>query len=546
MRTVIYARYSSALQNARSIDDQIAVCRERAEREGWQIVDVFTDYAISGAAGIDEAQRPGLNAMLARVEAGGIDQVLAESTDRIARHLGDSIAIRERLEFAGARLFTLSDGQVDEVTGTFKGLMDSRFRKELGAKIKRGQRGAVKEGRAPAGLAYGYRKANRLDERGELIRGLRAIDPDQAEIVREIFARYAAGESARAIAADLNMRGVPGPRGGGWRASTIVGDRKRRDGILQNRLYVGELVHMRTAKVTHPADRRIRIRPNPESDWIIQSVPELAIIDRQAFEQAQAVRNRYEGQRPEAARRPKRLLSGLVVCGVCGGQITVIGREQWGCSRYRDGRSCSNNRTVMTHKLESRVLGGIREQMLHPDIVAAFVKEYHLERQRKAADLAKARSRLERQLREAEAKLERLVLAIADGADEFVEIREVLAKARAERDALSSELKDVDAIPVVALHPGIAEDYRRQIENLEAALSASGQARNEARGILRSLIDRVEMIPREGFQRGAQLTVTGRLASLIALAAGEPLLPKMYGNGGAGNGDRTRITSLEG
>jgi len=52
MRTVLYARFSSTLQNSRSIEDQVALLRERCERESWEVVDVFTDYAISGAAGI--------------------------------------------------------------------------------------------------------------------------------------------------------------------------------------------------------------------------------------------------------------------------------------------------------------------------------------------------------------------------------------------------------------------------------------------------------------------------------------------------------------
>lgn len=160
MKTLIYARFSSLLQNSRSIEDQITICRERCERDGWEIVEVFTDYAISGAAGISESQRPGLAAMLARIETGGMDQVLAESTDRIARHEGDSFAIRERLAFAGVRLFTLTDGEITHLTGTIKGLMDANFRKELGAKIKRGQRGTVAQGRSPAGLAYAYSMAN--------------------------------------------------------------------------------------------------------------------------------------------------------------------------------------------------------------------------------------------------------------------------------------------------------------------------------------------------------------------------------------------------
>ena len=75
MRTVIYARFSSDNQNPRSAADQIAICRDRADREAWPIVAVFEDVATSGASGIGEHQRPGLNAMLRLVEAGGIDQI---------------------------------------------------------------------------------------------------------------------------------------------------------------------------------------------------------------------------------------------------------------------------------------------------------------------------------------------------------------------------------------------------------------------------------------------------------------------------------------
>ena len=49
MRTVIYARYSSDLQRDASIEDQVRVCRARADREGWQMLDIYSDRATSGA-----------------------------------------------------------------------------------------------------------------------------------------------------------------------------------------------------------------------------------------------------------------------------------------------------------------------------------------------------------------------------------------------------------------------------------------------------------------------------------------------------------------
>ena len=57
MRAVIYARYSSDLQSESSIDDQLSVCRDRAEREGWTVVGSYTDRAASGA---NILNRPGM------------------------------------------------------------------------------------------------------------------------------------------------------------------------------------------------------------------------------------------------------------------------------------------------------------------------------------------------------------------------------------------------------------------------------------------------------------------------------------------------------
>ena len=83
MRTVIYARYSSNLQSDASIEDQIEVCRRYAKQRGWTIIDTFEDRAISGAS----TARPGFQSMMAKIEHGKIDVVLAESLDRIGRRV---------------------------------------------------------------------------------------------------------------------------------------------------------------------------------------------------------------------------------------------------------------------------------------------------------------------------------------------------------------------------------------------------------------------------------------------------------------------------
>jgi site-specific DNA recombinase len=82
-RAVLYARYSSDNQRQASIEDQLRLCCERAEREGWQIVECYTDAAISGAS---MTLRPGIETLLTYAQDARFDVVvLAEALDRLSR-----------------------------------------------------------------------------------------------------------------------------------------------------------------------------------------------------------------------------------------------------------------------------------------------------------------------------------------------------------------------------------------------------------------------------------------------------------------------------
>ncbi|MFG0286405.1 MAG: recombinase family protein, partial [Phycisphaerales bacterium JB039] len=145
----IYARYSSDLQSAASIDDQIAVCRAEIERQGGALVDIYSDAAISGASPIGRGGRPGLERLLRDVKAGRVQVVLAEALDRLSRDQEDVAAIHKRLTFAGVALVTLSEGEIGELHIGLKGTMNALFLKDLAQKVRRGQRGAAAAGRSP-------------------------------------------------------------------------------------------------------------------------------------------------------------------------------------------------------------------------------------------------------------------------------------------------------------------------------------------------------------------------------------------------------------
>jgi site-specific DNA recombinase len=129
-RVAIYALYSSDSQRDPSIEHQIRVCRQRAERERCFIVDCYADHSISGAT----LMRPGVQMLIEDGLGGKFDIVLCEDLDRLSHEQGDIAGIYKRMEFAAVKIFTLSDGIVTHLHIGLKGTMNARYLKNLAAK----------------------------------------------------------------------------------------------------------------------------------------------------------------------------------------------------------------------------------------------------------------------------------------------------------------------------------------------------------------------------------------------------------------------------
>ncbi len=516
-RCAIYARFSTDRQSETSAEDQVRECRRRAEQEGWQVVDIYTDLAITGASN----RRPGMTAMLSAAAAGSFEIVLAEALDRIARDQADVATYYKRLTFAGVRIETLTEGAVNELHIGLKGTMGALFLKDLADKIRRGQRGALARGRIPGGLCYGYQVVRELGVDGQIEAGRRRIDPGQADVVRRIMTEYVAGRSPRAIAAGLNADGIRSARGGEWRASAIVGNRARQSGILHNPIYVGRFVYNRVTMKIDPESRNRVSRPNAAADREAIDLPELQIVTDELWQAVQDLRSRGSAQPLTHRRRPRHLLSGLVRCGVCGGNMTSISDTRLGCSRAREAGSCSHIARIQRAEVQARVVAGLDAELLAPEALSLLVREFHLERERRGRDTARARRAAASKLRSAQAAVDRLVAAIADGGGDFADLRQALGRKIEERDRARAELGEEEAVPVIALFPNIVERYRARVHTLVEHLSAGGESSDEIKADIRSLVEQVTVTPRAS--GGHDIQVIGSLEAAVALATNKRL-----------------------
>ena len=518
VRVAIYARYSSDSQRDASIDDQVRVCRARAEREGWTVTEVYADHALSGTT----TNRPGLQALVADARRGDIAVVLAEALDRISRDQEHIAGIWKGLSFGGVRLVTLSEGEISELHVGLKGTMNALFLRDLAAKTHRGVQGRVEAGKSGGGLCYGYDVVRSLDARGEPVRGDRAINAAQAAVVRRIFAAFAGGAGPIAIAKRLNAEGVPGPEGRAWRDTTIRGHAKRDTGLLRNRLYAGELVWNRMRFVRDPSTGRRVSRMNPEAQWVRHVCPELRLVDVATW---YAVQHRLGKLRCKAGvdapnrdrfwerRRAMHLLTHKVHCGRCGGVMSNVGRDYLACSAARRQGMCTNTRGIRRQELDHLIVDALRNRMMDPALFAEFSRAFLEEWNRAMAEADAGRDGLVRELARVERKLRGLIEAVSDGF-RAAGLQEQMATLEGRRLELTAGL--ATAAPAQPyLHPALPDLYRSRMGLLQEALEGDADDHGALEAI-RSLIERIELHPLEG--HGFEIEVVGDIAVMIRLA----------------------------
>jgi site-specific DNA recombinase len=428
-RCAIYARYSSEKQNSLTIDQQIRKCREYAERHSLAVLNehIYTDEAISGATD----DRDGLRRLLAtaKQKPRPFDVILVDDTSRLSRRLADSLNIHEQLQFVGVRVIFVAQGidtgnEQAELLVATHGIVDSLYLKDLAKRTFRGVEQRALEGLHTGGRVFGYRRvpiesATQRDSHGRpVIEGVRLeVDENQVATVRRIFERYAAGDSLKRIAIDLNTEGVASPQPQKGRVSRSWCPSSIRH-ILHNERYRGLVIWGKTFKLRSQETGKRIYRRKPAGEWRRTEVPAQRIVSDELWnavrERMRTVNELYalEARRPgilraRAATSPY-LFSGLLKCSLCGASITIVSgcsrkRQdvRYGCSmHYNRGRgACPNTLLIARRTLEEQLLAGLQSRILNSDVMEytlhAFEQQLLAAMHRKGNDSVLAQRRIE-------------------------------------------------------------------------------------------------------------------------------------------------------
>jgi len=442
MRAIIYARVSTEEQeNNFSLPSQVEACRRYASEHGMQMVAEVQDVA-SGAT----LDRPGLSRIRELARKRMIDAVVVYALDRLSRNTAHLLLLLDELRSAGVAPHTVNRGESGDtpearMMNTIEAAFAEFERLKIKERMQRGKRQkaasglAVGEGSAP----YGYRWEGRGKER-RLV-----IVPEEAEIVKTIFAWSIEGDGIPRIVERLAALNIPPP------SQAISANKSRRiperwstsgvGGILNNLTYTGKV----------------------EQYGQIITVP--AIIDEETYALArEAARKRQQFSRRNAKRnyllrgRLRCAVSGYAMCGDISGTPPAV-RYHVNCrDKTRPAERFSIRASLLEPAVWQWVVSLLDEETIRSAIAEAreAAAEQIAERDRQRSALFAAREDVQRQI-------DRLLDGYARGLIDEETLTRNLEPRKQQVKAISAELERLpagDGAPDVATEAALIETTR--------------------------------------------------------------------------------------
>lgn len=292
-RAALYIRQSQTHDGTISPELQEKNVRAFIAAQGWEAGEVYADIDISG---LTEAKRPGFLKLKKDYAAKRFDIAVADDFSRFSRNKADAMALLGSMNIATHKE-GVADADDDFMPAMYFLLAD-KFSKDMSKRWRNALMHRLAKGLPPSGKAqFGY------DKQGK---EAYVINEAQAAIVQEAYARYTAGEGARAICEDFTARGLDAAGPKGWHPAGFFD-------LLDKTFYAGKISY---EGQEFPGAHEPLLTP---AQWA-------------AYRKARTSRKLQE-----KPRNPRWMLAGLVECGLCGGKMVshmARGVPNLMCSTY--------------------------------------------------------------------------------------------------------------------------------------------------------------------------------------------------------------------
>lgn len=330
-KAVIYARYSpGGQQTAQSIEGQLKVCREYANREGYHIMDEYTDQKLTGKTA---DKRPDFQRMIADSDRGRWEYVIVYQLDRFSRNKYDNAIYKEKLKRNGVKVISAMERvNTEDASGilmeTMLEGMAAYYSQELSQKIQRGRSiNASKHLSLGSNPGLGFKVVEK-----QIV-----VDDANAHHVVRVFEMYANGATMLEIIEYLNNMGAKTSHGRPFTKNSLWT-------ILRNKRYAG----IYSYKGVDTPDALPRIVPQALFDQV----------------QKRLVENIGAGGRGKAVE--DYILSGKLFCGHCLAPMTGTsgtGKSGKLHSYYKEKNKGCKNLTVTKHRIEDKVIEVVRDML---------------------------------------------------------------------------------------------------------------------------------------------------------------------------------------
>ncbi|MDA8206042.1 MAG: recombinase family protein [Thermaerobacter sp.] len=499
---------------------------------GWRLVKEYSEEGVS-AYRHASADRDVLQDVLRAAARQEFDILLVFKADRLSRQALEYPVILAQLQRAGATVISVADvpgGKNLEVEGQFEKLI--RFIEGWQAetesyntsiRVSAAMEQMARQGRWTGGTPpYGYRLTMEQADTFPL-----EIDPDEAAVIRQIFAWYLDdGQGTVTIAARLNAAGYRGRKGGLW-----SGGRVQR--LMKHPILAGRMAYRR--KRRNSSGNHV-LRGREEWDRYILGPfnPALAIIAPDQWHVAMDKMASYSHGLPRQphytrADQGTLLFTGFARCADCGGAMIAVHGYYWvrrkagdykvprvsyGCmAKVTKGpQACSGQRTFSQKKVEGAVLPAILDTLRQIDQDAVIVEARRIAEQSLFQRRARA-SQLTKKIADAErihsGWLQRLDAFFVDPDKSLYSEAVLAAKVR------ESEQRLTDLTAQKAELDHVQADIAAQLADLERFLANTTDwwqhfleaPRIRQKTLLKHVVDRV-VIGRDGYEIYYRLDLT--------------------------------------